>query len=107
MVKVNFIAEKDDEGQISSLERSLDQLHPVLQILERLLICNIVDENDLLKRIEQKLEELLLPDPLVESLCAETYCICFKDIGCDHFTEDALASDIPHLHGDLHVVGQF
>ena len=37
----------------------------------------------------------------------DTYRICFKDIGCDHFTEDALAPNVPHLHGDLDIVGQF
>ena len=44
---------------------------------------------------------------MVERSRVDTYRICLEDVGCDHFTEDALASDIPHLHGDLHIVGQF
>ena len=36
-----------------------------------------------------------------------TYRISLKDVCCDHFTENALAANVPHLHRHLNVVGKF
>ena len=36
-----------------------------------------------------------------------TYGVGFVDIGRDHLAEDALASYVPDLHGDLDVARQF
>ena len=34
-----------------------------------------------------------------------TYRIGFENVGCDHFTKNALATDVPHLHRHLNVIG--
>ena len=44
---------------------------------------------------------------LADCIIRDTYRICLKDVGCDHFTEDALSSDVPHLHGNLDIIGEF
>ena len=49
MIQVYFITEEGHDRQPLALERPLHQLMPILQILERLLVCYIVRQHHLVK----------------------------------------------------------
>ena len=42
VVQVNFVAKENNEGQVAILEGTFDKVKPVLEILERLLVSDVV-----------------------------------------------------------------
>lgn len=71
VIKVNLVAEEDKEGHLTVLKRAFDEFKPVLQILKRLLVRDVIHQK---------------------------HCIGFEDVRRDHFGENALPANVPHLH---------
>ena len=71
--QIRFVSYQRHDGLFLRFELLLHEAQPVLDVLETLLVRDIVGE--------------------------ET-CIGLVDVGGDHFTENALASDVPQLQGN-------
>jgi hypothetical protein len=80
MIQVNFVSDQRHERRLSAFKRFGHEVVPVFKILKRLLVGDVVGEND---------------------------CICLVDVGADHFAEDGLAADVPNLECDVRLFWEF
>ena len=76
VIQVHFITKEHHNWQFLIYERLLNEIEPVLQVLEGLLICYIVRED---------------------------YSVGFVNVCSDHFRENALSTDVPDLERYLNV----
>ena len=70
MVQIYLIANQYHRRHFTTLKRFDNELVPIVNVLEWLLIGNIIGKN---------------------------YCIRLKNVGLDHLTEDTLTTNVPDL----------